>query len=329
MNDIRTKATTKISPATPEAIAQAAGIIRAGGLIGLPTETVYGLAADATRPEAVAKIYAAKGRPRFNPLIAHIATLEDAHRLALVPAAAHALIERFWPGPLTLVLPFRPDAAGCELARAGLDSVALRMPSHPIARAVIAAAGVPISAPSANRSGRISATSAEDVAAELGDSVDLVLDAGPTEIGVESTIVSLLGDTPTLLRAGGTPRTEIEAMIGRPLALAGADDTAPRAPGMMTSHYAPAAPVRLDATAVLPDEALLTFGMFRPGGIEHARVVLNLSERGDTLEAAANLYRMLRRLDGLQPRCIAVAPIPGDGLGEAINDRLRRAAAPR
>jgi L-threonylcarbamoyladenylate synthase len=325
MNDNR----SKVAPATGESIARAAAIIRDGGLIGLPTETVYGLAADATRPEAVAKIYAAKGRPRFNPLIAHIAALEEAHRLALVSPAAEAVMARFWPGPLTIVLPFRPGASVCDLARAGLDSVALRMPSHAIARAVIAAAGVPVSAPSANRSGRISATSADDVASELGGSVDLVLDAGRTEIGVESTILSLLGDKPTLLRAGGVPRGEIEAMLGRPLALAGADDSAPRAPGMMTSHYAPATPVRLEATDLLPDEALLAFGMFRPSGIDKARAVLNLSPAGDPVEAAANLYRMLRELDALGPRCIAVAPVPEAGLGEAINDRLRRAAAPR
>ncbi len=325
MNDTR----SKITPATEDSIARAGEIIRAGGLVGLPTETVYGLAADATRPEAVAKIYAAKGRPRFNPLIAHIAALDDAPRLALVSGAGQALIERFWPGPLTLVLPFRPGATVCELARAGLDSVALRMPSHKIARAVIEAAGVPVSAPSANRSGRISATSAADVASELGGSVDLVLDAGQTKIGVESTIVSLLGDKPTLLRAGGLPRAEIEAVLGRPLALAGADDTAPRAPGMMTSHYAPATPVRLEAVEVAADEALLAFGAFRPAGIAQAQAVLNLSAAGDPVEAAANLYRSLRQLDALGARCIAVAPVPEAGLGEAINDRLKRAAAPR
>lgn len=314
-------------PGTPEAIAEAAALLAAGRLVGLPTETVYGLAGDAGNPEAVARIYAAKGRPRFNPLIAHVPGLAEAEAEAVFTPAALRLAERFWPGPLTLVLPVRHGGNVCDLARAGLDSVALRVPSLPLARAVLAAAGRPIAAPSANRSGRVSTTAAEEVAAELGDRVDLILDGGRTSVGVESTIVSLLGSRPTLLRPGGLSSTLIEDALGAALVRAGSDDAAPRAPGMLSSHYAPTAPVRLGVTGPEPGEALLAFGAAIPGG--HAGPVANLSARGDLTEAAANLYRMLRELDAAGPKAIAVMPIPQEGLGEAINDRLARAAAPR
>ncbi len=320
----------KTLPADAAAISRAAEILRAGGLVGLPTETVYGLAGDATSPAAVARIYAAKGRPRFNPLIAHLPALGEAMRHAVFPQDALRLAGAFWPGPLTLVLPFKPGSPICDLARAGLDSVALRVPSHPVARAVLQAAGIPVAAPSANRSGRISPTSAADVALELGGEVELILDGGPTEVGVESTIVAVLGSEPVLLRPGGVPRVAIERLLGRPLGVARHDDAAPVAPGMLSSHYAPRAAVRLNADHVAAGEALLAFGP-RPLSLPEGNrfPMLNLSEAGDSVEAAANLFRMLRALDAAGPATIAVMPIPGEGLGEAINDRLRRAAAPR
>jgi len=302
-------------------------VLRAGGLVGLPTETVYGLAGDATNPAAVAGIYAAKGRPQFNPLIAHVADMADAERLAMFGEEARRLAAAFWPGPLTLVLPSAPGSPVCDLARAGLPSVAIRMPSHPVASAVIRAAGVPLAAPSANRSGRITATSAQAVLEELGDRVDLVLDGGPAEVGVESTIVALLDDMPRLLRPGGVPREALEARLGRPLHEPVHEDGAPIAPGMLSSHYAPAVPVRLNARDRKPGEALLAFGDV-PAALAGAPL-LNLSVCGDDREAAANLFGMLRRLDALRPAGIAVMPIPAAGLGEAINDRLKRAAAPR
>jgi len=314
-------------PASDAAVLRAAEVLRAGGLVGLPTETVYGLAADATDPKAVARIYAAKGRPSFNPLIAHVPNLGEAMRHAVFSQDALRLAGSFWPGPLTLVLPFKPESPISDLARAGLDSVALRVPSHPVAQAVLKAAGIPVAAPSANRSGRISTTTAEDVASELGGAVDFILDAGPTEVGVESTIVSLIGPTPLLLRPGGVSRAEIERILGRALGLGVTDDAAPVAPGMLSSHYAPRAGVRLDVSKVLPGEALLAFGP-RPSVLPGVDV-LNLSESGNSIEAAANLFSMLRRLDSRNPTAIAVMPIPDSGLGEAINDRLRRAAAPR
>ena len=310
-----------------EQISRAAAVIKRGGIVGLPTETVYGLAGDATNPRAVARIYAAKGRPAFNPLITHAASVEEALAHGVFPAAAERLARAFWPGPLTLVVPFRPGSPVCDLARAGLDSIALRVPANQLALAVIAAAGVPLAAPSANRSGRISATSAGDIASELGEAVEFVIDGGRSAIGVESTIVSLLGPQPVCLRIGGLPRAAIEAVTGQTLMFD--DGGMLRAPGMLASHYAPAAALRLNAAAVEPGEALLAFGPGLPAGHANAAQVLNLSAKGDTVEAAANLYAMLRKLDGSGPKLIAVAPVPEDGLGEAINDRLRRAAAPR
>jgi L-threonylcarbamoyladenylate synthase len=310
----------------PAGIFAAVSVLLRGGLVAFPTETVYGLGADATAAEAVAGIYAAKGRPRFNPLIAHVADLDVALEQGIFSPHALALARAFWPGPLTLVVPAAPCCTVSDLARAGLDSVALRVPAHPVARALIAAAGVPVAAPSANRSGRISPTTAAHVRADLDGRIDALLDGGPTAVGVESTIVSCLGE-PTLLRPGGVTREAIEAVLGRRLA-SPAPDGPTVAPGMLLSHYAPRAAVRLGADALRPGEAGLDFGGCFVG---QGGPVLDLSPRRDLAEAAANLFGFLRRLDeGLGGTGdIAVAPIPAEGLGEAIADRLMRAAAER
>jgi len=281
----------------------------------MPTETVYGLAADAADPRAVAAVFAAKGRPAFNPLISHVSDVAMARRIARYDARAEALAARFWPGPLTLVLPVADAAAVCDLARAGLDTVAVRAPAHPVARALIEAVGRPLVAPSANRSGRPSPTTLADALEETGAAAAAALDGGRCEVGLESRVVALL-ERPRLLRPGAVTRDELEAVVG-PLAEAEAD--ARRSPGRMARHYAPAAPVRLEAEAPRPGEAWLAFG---PGG--HGP--WNLSPSGDLAEAAANLFAYLRAADRTQPTAIAVAPIPHEGLGEAINDRLRRAA---
>ncbi len=304
------------------AIAEAARILRRGGLVAFPTETVYGLGADATNGMAVARIFETKGRPRFNPLIAHVEDLEAASDLGEFSDEAFALAEKFWPGPLTLVLPLRPGAENCinGLVTAGLDTIALRVPAHPIARRLLAAAGVPIAAPSANISGRVSPTCAAHAEEDLGAKVDMILDDGPTQAGLESTIVAL-SPAPTLLRPGALAREEIETLLGRPLQ--GFRETGVRAPGQLASHYAPRATLRLDARHAGPGEVLLGFGPDAPEG------AVNLSRRGDLREAAANLFAHLRMLDAEGPTRIAVMPIPSIGLGEAINDRLRRASAPR
>jgi L-threonylcarbamoyladenylate synthase len=309
-------------------IAEAATCIQAGGLVAMPTETVYGLAADATSDRAVAGIYAAKQRPTFNPLIAHVVDRAAASREAIFEAHAERLAAAFWPGPLTIVAPVAPTCRVSALARAGLDSVALRAPSHPAARALIEAAGVPLAAPSANRSGHVSPTRPEHVIADLDGRIDIVLDAGPTEAGLESTIVACLGGTPRLLRHGALPLEAIEEALGFAIvAEDSADDTAPRGPGMLSSHYAPRALLRLNARSVATEEAALDFaGALAASG---AVTRLDLSPSGDVVEAAANLFAYLRTLDGSRARRIAVAPIPAYGLGAAINDRLRRAAAPR
>jgi L-threonylcarbamoyladenylate synthase len=296
-------------------IANAAAALRAGGLVVLPTETVYGLAADAANPRAVAKVYEAKGRPAFNPLIAHVADVATARRIARFDDRAERLAARFWPGPLTLVLPVSDEGAVCDLARAGLDTVAVRSPAHPLAHALLGAFGGPLVAPSANRSGRPSPTTLADAMAETGAAAGAALDGGPCEIGLESTVVALL-DVPRLLRPGAVTRAEIEGVIG-PLAEAEAD--ARRSPGRMARHYAPDLPLRLNALAPRDGEVWLGFG---PGFPEP----LNLSPAGDLAEAAANLFAYLRAADRSGASGIAVAPIPDDGLGEAINDRLRRAA---
>ena len=281
----------------------------------MPTETVYGLAADAANALAVAKVYEAKGRPSFNPLIAHVADVAAARRIAVFDAQAEQLAARFWPGALTLVLPIRDEGAVCDLARAGLDTVALRVPAHPLARALLAAFGGPVVAPSANRSGRPSPTTYADALEETGPAAAVALDGGPCAVGLESTVIALL-DRPRLLRPGAVTRAEIETLIG-PLAEAEVD--ARRSPGRLTRHYAPTAPVRLEADVPLAGEAWLSFG--RSGGGRW-----NLSPAGDLREAAANLFAYLRAADRTAPAAIAVAPIPAEGVGEAINDRLRRAA---
>lgn len=305
-------------------VAAAAALIRAGGLVAFATETVYGLGADATSPEAVANIYAAKDRPAFNPLIAHVTGLAAAQREARFSPVAMRLAQAFWPGPLTLVLPLAEGASVCELARAGLQSVALRAPDHAIAQAMLAAVGRPVAAPSANRSGRVSPVTAAHVLEDLSDRIDAVLDAGPTSVGLESTIVACLGGPPVLLRPGGISRERIEALVG-PLAAPVSGKV--EAPGMLASHYAPRARLRLDATELREGEAGLDFGgRFRAAA---AVPVLDLSACGDLVEAAARLYFCLRELDATGAAAIAVAPIPADNIGEAIRDRLMRAAAPR
>ncbi len=310
------------------AIAAGAQALRAGELVAMPTETVYGLAADAGNARAVAAIFLAKGRPRFNPLIVHVASLEAARGIAELTGEAERLARAFWPGPLSLVVPKREGAGIADLATAGLDTIAVRVPSHPVARDLITAFGGPVAAPSANVSGHVSPTTAAHVVADLGDQVSVVLDAGPTPIGMESTIVALAGGEVTLLRPGGVARADIETVLGRLLTAPVVDAGAPVAPGMLMSHYAPAARLRLNADEVRPGEALLAFGPELPAGATQAVAIVNLSPSGDMTEAAANFFAGLRDLDR-QATAIAVAPIPQEGLGEAINDRLRHAAAPR
>jgi L-threonylcarbamoyladenylate synthase len=297
------------------AIAHASRLLAGGGLVAFPTETVYGLGADATNGEAMARIFAAKGRPRFNPLIVHVANLEVARSHGVFHPAAEALARAFWPGALTLVLPRRAGGPVNLLASAGLDTLALRVPAHPVARALVEKAGA-VAAPSANRSGHVSATMAAHVAADLGDAVDFILDGGPTMLGLESTVIGFDGGAPVLLRPGAITRDALEKVCG-PLRHARGGI---QSPGQMESHYAPNAALRLDADDVRPGEMLLGFGA--------VDAALNLSPRSDLAEAAANLFAMLRQMDTRSDR-IAVSAIPRNGLGEAINDRLQRAAAPR
>jgi L-threonylcarbamoyladenylate synthase len=308
------------------ALHEAGELLRAGGLVAFPTETVYGLGADATNANAVARIFEAKGRPHFNPLIVHILGLPAAERLGLMTDKARMLARAFWPGPLTLVLERAPGCPVAELASAGLSTLALRVPAHDVAQAVIKAAGRPLAAPSANRSGRISATLAQHVAEDLGASVGMILDAGATQHGLESTVVDATGDRIILLRPGAITAEALEHVLGEPVLRAGEMSSKPLSPGQLESHYAPSAHMRLNATDVREGEALLAFGFPVPatGG-----ATLNLSPAGDLVEAAANLFAYLRKLDESGAATIAVMPIPEHGLGEAINDRLRRAAAPR
>ncbi|NOJ45466.1 L-threonylcarbamoyladenylate synthase [Bradyrhizobium archetypum] len=323
---------TQILPAGEAAVAAAARALSKGGLVAFPTETVYGLGADATNPAAIARLYQAKGRPAFNPLIAHVGDIAAARRIARFDTAATALAEAFWPGPLTLVLPKTHDCPVADLATAGLDTVAVRIPAHRIARDILRVFGGPVVAPSANISGHVSPTKAAHVQSDLAGRIDLIVDGGAVEVGVESTIVGCF-DAPMLLRPGGLPRADIERVLGRALAQppadAESDNGQPLAPGMLASHYAPRARVRLNAVALEPGEALLAFGLGAISGIDAASAVMNLSERGDLDEAAANLFGHLRALDGKSVRTIAVMSIPNEGLGEAINDRLRRAAVGR
>jgi len=345
--------------ATHESIERAARLLRADELVAFPTETVYGLGGDATSETAVARIFAAKGRPRFNPLIVHVPGLADAETLAVFDERARIAARRFWPGPLSLVLPRRADSGLSLLASAGLDSVALRAPAHAVAQALLRAAGRPIAAPSANRSGRVSPTTAAHVAAEFGAAdphpptaaamgpplarnagegarghrprageglgLAMILDGGACPVGIESTVLDLTGPTPALLRPGGVTLEQLTEIFGH-IETSPPDENTPRAPGRLPSHYAPGLPLRLDAVNARPGEALLAFGPKTPPSFAEMQC---LSHTGDLAEAAANLFLMLRRLDRPEFTGIAVMPIPDEGLGRAINDRLRRAAAPR
>ncbi len=313
-------------PPTSAALVAAALALQEGRLVAFPTETVYGLGADATNDKAVAKIFAAKNRPQFNPLIVHIARSEHADEFAQLSNTAEELMLRFWPGPLTLILPRAPNSAVSLLCTAGLDTVALRCPSHPVARGLIEAAGIPVAAPSANRSGRISPTTAQHVVEELGDAQDLaiILAGGKSGIGVESTVLDLTGETPVLLRPGAVLREEIEETLMRKILTSSGNAAHPSAPGQLTSHYAPRAKVRLNIRQPDMNEAYLAFGT---PPREVPQQFLNLSPNADLFEAAANLFSHLRTLDNNGATSIAVAPIPEVGLGIAINDRLQRAAA--
>ena len=324
---LRISSPDRLSPGNAEAIAEACAHLAAGALVAIPTETVYGLAADATNGEAVARIFKAKGRPRFNPLICHADSLAMAARHGVFDERARRLAKAFWPGPLTLVLPKAPDSPVHDLVTAGLGTIGLRVPAGP-ARDLVAAFGRVLAAPSANLSGRVSPTTAEHVALQLGGDVALILDAGPARIGVESTIIALDGPKARLLRPGGLATEAIEAVLGEKLQRVASGDKV-EAPGMLASHYAPATPLRLDATDVRPGEALLAFGRHLPEGADTAVMVRNLSPAGDLTEAAAALFGALHELDGCGAGTIAAMAIPDHGLGEAINDRLRRAATPR
>jgi L-threonylcarbamoyladenylate synthase len=332
---------TRVARASVGAVKDARSVLAAGGLVAFPTETVYGLGADATDDKAVARLYAVKERPSINPLIAHVPDLAAAERLAVFDDTALRLAKAFWPGPLTLVLPKAPGCPVGLLATAGLDTIAVRVPGHPVAHQILAAFGKPVVAPSANRSGEVSTTTAQHVLHDLRDRIELLINDGPAPLGIESTIIACLGE-PTLLRPGAIERAAIEKVLGAPLAgpahhghthrghgTSSSRGPAPVAPGMLASHYAPRTPLRLNANKVSPGDALLAFGPTAPAGAAEAVATLNLSPRGDLVEAAAHLFAHLRSLDTEGAEAIAVAPIPEQGIGEAINDRLRHAAAPR
>jgi L-threonylcarbamoyladenylate synthase len=312
----------RVVPATKEAVAKAAEALASGEIVAFPTETVYGLGANALDARAVARVFAAKERPRFNPLIVHVPGLAEAERYAVVNDIARLLAQAFWPGPLSLVLKKRASGGIADLVSAGLETIALRAPAHPVAQALLAAVKLPIAAPSANRSGRISPTTAAHVEAELDDRPAMILDGGPCPLGIESTVVAVLGDAPALLRPGALPREAIELVLGAPLAGAAANHRG-ASPGQLETHYAPTTPLRLGAVRAAPDEVLLAFGEDVPAG---ARATINLSAGGNLEEAAARLFAALRELDQAGATAIAVMPIPALGLGEAINDRLQRAA---
>ena len=315
-----------VTAASPAALRAAAKALRAGELVAFPTETVYGLGADATQGEAVARIFEAKGRPRFNPLIVHVAGLVQAETLAHFTPVARLLAQAFWPGPLTLVVTRRADCGLSDLVTAGLATVALRVPDHPLARALLEETQRPLAAPSANKSGHVSATQARHVEADLGPDVAMVLDGGATAHGIESTVLDVTGDQAVLLRAGAVPAETLEAILGRPLVRRLDEAEKPMSPGQLASHYAPRARVRLNVASVAGGEALLAFG---PVLLKTEGPAINLSPSGDLIEAASNLFAALRALDATGAAAIAVMPIPGHGLGEAINDRLQRAASPR
>ncbi len=312
-------------PVSKTAIEAAGALIRDGKLVAFPTETVYGLGADATDETAVARLFAAKARPQFNPLIIHVRDLDHAARLVEVNALARTLAERYWPGALSLVLPRRADCPVSLLAGAGLETLAVRAPDHEVAQALLSASARPIAAPSANRSGEVSPTTAAHVADSMGDNVDMILDGGACPVGLESTILDLTGDPPEILRHGSVSEEDLTAMLG-PLTDARSDDGRPRAPGRLESHYATRLPLRRDATEMRPGEALLSFGSH---GVSGAAAERNQIPAGDLTEAAANLFAMLRDLDRPEYTGIAAMTVPDEGIGRAINDRLRRAAAPR
>lgn len=325
--------TDNVVRATTETILAAADLLAEGGLVAFPTETVYGLGGDATSERAVARIFEAKGRPRFNPLIVHLAPSRAPEEIAIMDKRARRLAAAFWPGALTLVLPRAPGCPVALLASAGLDTVALRVPAHPIAQALLEAVRLPIAAPSANPSGQLSPTEARHVAEGLGAKVDMILDGGKCPGGLESTVIDLTVAEARILRPGLVTQQEIESALGGPVAIAaaafsaeGAGDDEVKSPGMLASHYAPKKPLRLNAARAEAGEAFLAFGPNPPPSILAS---LNLSPKGDLVEAAANLFAYLHRLDASQARTIAVMPIPDTGIGAAINDRLKRAAAPR
>ena len=309
--------------ASKDAIEAAATALRDGTLVAFPTETVYGLGADATNGRTVAAIFSAKGRPRFNPLIVHVRDAEAAARLGELTPLGRQLAAAFWPGALSLVMHKQPSCPVADLATAGLDTLAVRVPSHAIAQALLRATDRPIAAPSANLSGRVSPTTAAHVEADLGNRVAMILDGGATAVGLESTVVDVTGDEPVILRLGGIAREEIARVLGRTIAVAEGNPEKPASPGMLVRHYAPAARLRLGVREVRNGEALLAFGRAVP---KHAGPMINLSASSDLLEAATNLFAGLRALDASGAATIAVMPIPEQGLGEAINDRLRRAA---
>lgn len=307
---------------SPNEISQAAEVLRSGGLVAFPTETVYGLGADATRDSAVAKVYAAKGRPQFNPLIVHVPSLEAAMALGQFDESSESIARAFWPGSLTLVVPRTEHSPVSLLASAGLPTIALRVPRHEVALALLRQTGGPVVAPSANLSGQLSPTTAKHVREGLGNKVDVILDDGACDVGVESTVIRIINGAPFQLRAGGLARDTIERVLGRRLMMPDHTDGALHSPGQLASHYAPRARLRLDAAAPDAGEIYLGFG-------DHEHGAFSLSRAGDVVEAASNLFRLMHEIDALGSEAIAVAPIPRHGLGEAINDRLRRAAAPR
>jgi L-threonylcarbamoyladenylate synthase len=316
----------RIVPANSGWIAEAGQMIRGGALVAFPTETVYGLGGDATNGEAVARIFEAKGRPSFNPLIVHVLGVEQALMLGLLSPTARRLAEAFWPGPLTLVVPRSSTSDISYLVSAGLQTIALRSPSHPVARSLLTEAQRPLAAPSANLSGHVSATRAEHVAADIGQKAALILDGGPTMLGLESTVVSVDEDAAALLRPGAITAEAIEQALGGGLTRRDESGGGPTSPGQLASHYAPRARLRLNAYEWQPEEAVLAFGAIAE---QPARAFINLSPSGDLIEAAANLFAALRTLDASGALSIAATPVPPAGLGEAINDRLQRAAAPR
>ncbi len=315
-----------IKPATEPSIAEAAQALRDGRLVAFPTETVYGLGADATNGRAVARIFVVKGRPRFNPLIVHVLDIEAARAVGQFNATAESLAAAFWPGPLTLVLPRQWSAGISDLATAGLDTIAVRVVEHPVARALLQAFGGPVAAPSANRSGHVSPTTAHHVAADLGAAPVLILDGGSTAHGLESSIVDATGTTATILRLGAISRQQLAEALAAPVLANGAPPAHPSAPGQLLRHYAPRAQLRLNVCEPQPGEGLIAFGAAVP---RHDGAMINLSPHGDLVEAAARLFSALREMDDLQQQRVAVMPIPNQGLGEAINDRLQRAAAGR